>query len=99
MEMFRGRRLMNITRILCPTDFSEASAHAIDMAAMIAGWYSARIAALHVVNAPVVVPEFGIATGGSIDEARLNALRTTTVAGLSAASAAGVGVDVFVDAG
>jgi hypothetical protein len=37
---------MNIARILCPTDFSDASAHAIDLATMIAGWYKARIAGI-----------------------------------------------------
>ena len=30
---------MRIEHILCPTDFSEASAHAVDQAVVIAGWY------------------------------------------------------------
>ena len=33
------RPVMTITRILCPTDFSEASAHAIKLAITIARWY------------------------------------------------------------
>src|SRR5262245_20702601 len=41
---------MNITRILCPTDFSETSAHATDLAIVVAGFFRARIAALHVLN-------------------------------------------------
>jgi nucleotide-binding universal stress UspA family protein len=90
---------MNIARILCPTDFSEASTHAVDLAVTIATVYKARIAALHVVAAGVVVPEFGLATVDSIDEPGLSALRATTEAGLSAAVGAGVGVDVFVDVG
>jgi len=90
---------MNITHILCPTDFSEASSHAADLAVTMASAYKARIAALHVVDASVVVPEFGLATVGSIDEAGLRALRARTEAGLSAASRAGIRVDVFVEVG
>jgi nucleotide-binding universal stress UspA family protein len=40
--------MLAISRILCPIDFSEASQHALDHAVMIAGWYRARITALHV---------------------------------------------------
>jgi nucleotide-binding universal stress UspA family protein len=90
---------MNITRILCPTDFSEASDHAVDLAVTIASLYKARVAAVHVVDVGVFVPEFGLATGGPIDEAGLSALRATTEAGLSAAVRSGVGVEVFVDVG
>jgi nucleotide-binding universal stress UspA family protein len=35
---------MKIERILCPADFSDASAHAIEQAIAIAGWYQARVA-------------------------------------------------------
>jgi nucleotide-binding universal stress UspA family protein len=90
---------MNIAHILCPTDFSDTSAHAIELAVMIGGWYNARIAAVHVVDAGAAVPGVGISTGGIIDEAGLDELRTTTAARFAAASAAGVGVDVFVDVG
>ncbi len=38
---------MNIRSILCPTDFSDASQHALDHAVAIAGWYSAKVVALH----------------------------------------------------
>jgi nucleotide-binding universal stress UspA family protein len=38
---------MNIRSILCPTDFSDASRHALDHAVAIAKWYSARIIVLH----------------------------------------------------
>jgi nucleotide-binding universal stress UspA family protein len=53
-----------IRRILCPTDFSDASRHALDHAVMLAGWYRARITALHVrhpaflVEPPVLLNEF-----------------------------------------
>ena len=39
---------MDIRTILCPTDFSDASRHALDHAIAIAQWYSARIVVLHV---------------------------------------------------
>jgi nucleotide-binding universal stress UspA family protein len=90
---------MDIARILCPTDFSEASTHAVDLAVTMASRYKARIAAVHVVDAGVVVPEFGLSTVASIDEAGLSALRRKTEAELSAASRAGIGIDVFVDVG
>ena len=45
-----------ITRILCPVDFSDASQHALEHAAVIAGWYGARVTALHVVT-PVYLVE------------------------------------------
>jgi nucleotide-binding universal stress UspA family protein len=86
---------MNIARILCPTDFSDTSAHAADLATMMAGWYKARIAALHVVSAAVVVPEFSL-PDGSVDEV---VLRTGLAARFSRASRAGVGVDVFLEVG
>jgi nucleotide-binding universal stress UspA family protein len=38
---------MSIPSILWPTDFSDDSRHALDHAAAIARWYSARIVALH----------------------------------------------------
>ncbi len=40
---------MDIRHILCPTDRSEASAHAVDQAVVIAGWHKARTTALHVI--------------------------------------------------
>jgi nucleotide-binding universal stress UspA family protein len=45
----------NIRRILCPLDFSDASDHAFEHALALAGWYGARVSALHVI-APVTVP-------------------------------------------
>ena len=53
--------MANIARILCPTDFSDASAHAVDLTTMIASRYKARIAALHVVSAAGALPEFSLA--------------------------------------
>jgi nucleotide-binding universal stress UspA family protein len=90
---------MNIARILCPTDFSDASAHAVDLAALIAGWYKARIAALHVVSAAAVLPEFSLSPSGSVDEDALRALRTATAGRFAHAAGGGIAVDVLVDVG
>lgn len=40
--------MLDIRRILCPVDFSDASRHALDHAVVIAGWYGASLTALHV---------------------------------------------------
>jgi nucleotide-binding universal stress UspA family protein len=47
--------MREITRILCPLDFSDVSRLAIDHAVLLAHWYDAKITALHACN-PVVVP-------------------------------------------
>lgn len=41
--------MVEFTHILCPVDFSDASARALKHAAVLAGWYSARLTVLHVV--------------------------------------------------
>ena len=38
--------MIEITRILCPIDFSEFSRHALDHAVAIARWYDARLTVL-----------------------------------------------------
>ena len=47
--------MVEIRRILCPVDFSEASRHALRHAVAIAGWYGSQMTALHVYN-PVFLP-------------------------------------------
>ena len=42
--------MLEIRQILCPIDFSEVSRHALDHARVFAGWYRARVTALHVRN-------------------------------------------------
>jgi nucleotide-binding universal stress UspA family protein len=88
---------MTIARISCPTDFSDASAHAIDLAVAMARWYNARIAAIHVIDAGVSVPEKGISS--SHNEADLSAIRARMASSFSSAANAGVEVDLFVEAG
>jgi nucleotide-binding universal stress UspA family protein len=48
--------MLDIRRILCPVDFSDASRHALEHAAVIAGWYGARVTALYV-SPPIYLVE------------------------------------------
>jgi nucleotide-binding universal stress UspA family protein len=61
---------MDIRTILCPTDFSDTSKHALDHAVAIAQWYSARIVMLHVHHpvATVVQALVGAAGGEMLDD-------------------------------
>jgi nucleotide-binding universal stress UspA family protein len=47
---------VELRRILCPVDFSEASRHALEHALVLAKWYEAPITALHVIYAPRFQP-------------------------------------------
>lgn len=42
--------MIEMKRILCPVDFSDASRHALDHAAAFARWYGATLSVLHVVE-------------------------------------------------
>jgi nucleotide-binding universal stress UspA family protein len=56
--------MIEIRSILCPTDFSEFSRHALDHALAIAKWYHSKITLLHVCSiapGPVYSPGIGIA--------------------------------------
>ena len=88
----------SITRILCPTDFSEASTHAVDLAVVLAGACRARIEAMHVA-APTGGPDAGTPSGISPADAEFDALFARTAARFSTASRAGIELDVFVDRG
>ncbi|MGC4081057.1 MAG: universal stress protein [Vicinamibacterales bacterium] len=67
--------MLEIRRILCPVDFSDASRHALDYAVMIAGWYRARITALHIrhpaflVEPPVLFAEMGDTPAATLEDA------------------------------
>lgn len=92
-----------ISRILCPVDFSEPSRHAIDHAVVIAGWYKAPIAALHVYN-PVPPPVGGFDTAGYEprtvpDPQAVNELRDAVRQSFASAVAAGVEVQTLIDHG
>lgn len=93
---------MDIKRILCPTDFSDTSAHAIDQAVVIAGWYKARIAALHVLSPILLTAPALVAMAGRsepVEETDIEWLRTEMTARFGAATSAGIGLDLLIDIG
>ena len=95
--------MVEIRRILCPIDFSEASRHALEHAVVLAKWYESRITALHVIHAPIFPPPpmlvagFAEATVPAVPnhQAREEEVR----AWLEPARRVGVKTDVIVDEG
>jgi nucleotide-binding universal stress UspA family protein len=80
---------VEIRRILCPSDFSESSAHAIEQALSLATHYHSSIAALHVVD------PFGLSNdAGLIDTQRRRIERA-----FEPAIAVGIQVDITVEVG
>jgi nucleotide-binding universal stress UspA family protein len=62
--------MADITRVLCPIDFSEASKHAVKHAEAIAEWYGAPVAVLHLLTpVPEMVPALELATVGAAEYA------------------------------
>ena len=49
--------MMEIGKILCPTDFSNFSERALDHALALAKWYGAEVSALHVIPKVLMPPE------------------------------------------
>jgi len=91
--------MREITRILCPVDFSDASAHAADQAIALAGWCSARITALHVFT-PIFAPIPGLPSlEQRASDAELARVRDHVAECFAAAAAAHVRVDILVDVG
>jgi nucleotide-binding universal stress UspA family protein len=91
---------MNVKRILCPLDFSDASTHALEQAARLARWYGAGLTVLHV--RPTVVPHPDISPEGHMAPwlvAELETLRHRVTAACADAVAAGVPVDAMASAG
>jgi len=80
---------MNLTHILCPTDFSETSAHAAEHAAALAGYYNASILALHVV-API---------DPAVDAGSLDGLLEQTAAVFEKVTKTGIKLEAAVDVG
>lgn len=88
---------MNLRRILCPVDFSEASKHAIDQAVVMAGFYKSRVTALHVLSPlTFAVPGLPSSSDEVSEQARLRRLTTEEFA---AATARGIELDVLIDVG
>ncbi|MFN7914795.1 MAG: universal stress protein [Vicinamibacterales bacterium] len=88
--------MLEIRRILCPVDFSDASQHALDHAVMIAGWYRARITALHVrhpaflVEPPILFTDMGGGPAATLEDAESRLHHW-----LSPVRAAGIACDVM----
>jgi nucleotide-binding universal stress UspA family protein len=90
---------LQFQRILCPIDFSDASAHVIDQATAIAGYYRARILALHVYN-PVFAPIPTLPPPAErVAQTEIERLQQRTQACFRTAIDAGIDVDVAVDIG
>lgn len=93
---------MTINRILCPIDFSETSAHALEQAVAVAQWYKAHLTVLHVY--PAVNRAYGAAITdesamqGPAPTELLTAREHATKA-CAPAVAAGVAHEVVVTAG
>lgn len=58
--------MIEIRRILCPVDFSDASQHALDHAAALAKWYDSQVAVLHVLHSPVLPESPAIVGAGAL---------------------------------
>ncbi len=50
--------MIEINRILCPTDFSEFSSRALDHALVLARWYHSEISVVHVLPQVLMHPEY-----------------------------------------
>ena len=74
---------MRITHIMCPTDYSEAAADALEHAVAVAGCYKARVTVLHVGAAPPAQSEMA-------------RLRKETAAAREMAEAAGASLEIAV---
>ena len=100
----REIHMLEIQRILCPIDFSDASRHALAHAVGIGQWYGARITALNVgspmmilLSPPVLFTEFSgeVLPGNTNRQALEDRVRDW----LSPARSAGLQTDIIVDEG
>jgi nucleotide-binding universal stress UspA family protein len=95
--------MVEIRRILCPTDFSDESRHALTHAIAIAGWYGAEVTALHIGNPMVVlstiVPVPASMTHDPPHSTNRRRLETQVRNWLSPATAVAVPTSVAVDEG
>ncbi|PYR52148.1 MAG: hypothetical protein DMF89_03580 [Acidobacteria bacterium] len=93
--------MLEIRQILCPIDFSEVSRHALDHARVFAGWYRARVTALHVrnpaflQNPPLLFAE--APPGGGTAETDREYLEGQLRDWVGSLKTAGIETDVLVD--
>ena len=91
---------MDIRRILCPIDFSDASAHALHQAGPLARWYGAPLTVLHV--RPTVTPHPDMPASGPVApwlRAELDDLRQRVTETCHDLTASGVAVETMATAG
>jgi nucleotide-binding universal stress UspA family protein len=102
-ETWKNHVMVEIQRILCPTDFSATSRRALEHAVAIARWYGSRITALHVIHAPAVphppilVEGFAVAAAAAVPNHK--AREEELQAWLEPAHRAHLKTDVIVDEG
>jgi CPA2 family monovalent cation:H+ antiporter-2 len=94
--------MIEIHRILCPVDFSDASRHALEHAVALARWYQSEITALHVVHVPLfpqppIFAAFADTAGNML--ANHDAAEALLQTWLEPARQAGVTTQVKVDEG
>ena len=93
---------MTLAHILCPVDFSEVSAHALEQATVVAGWYHAKITVLFVYTPtlPMVSESFGVSMPADrVEPAQIRRLQETARSFAGPAIEANRQVDVIVDIG
>jgi nucleotide-binding universal stress UspA family protein len=95
--------MIEIRRILCPIDFSEASRHALEHAVALAKWYESPITALHVTYVPLF-PQPPILVAGFAEAAppavpNHKAREEELEAWLEPAHRVGIKTDAIVDDG
>jgi nucleotide-binding universal stress UspA family protein len=87
--------MLEIRRILCPVDFSDASRHALDHAVMIAGWYRARIVALHVRHPAFLIEPPILFAEPAVQVDTIDDVETRLQQWVSPVRAAGIDCDVL----
>lgn len=95
--------MLEIRRILCPIDFSDASRHALAHAVLIGQWYGSHITALHV-GSPMILPTPPVLfseSPGQVLPGKTNRqeVEDHVLEWLSPARSAGLHSDVIIDEG
>jgi len=88
--------MASIKSVVCPIDFSEGSAHALEQAVAVASWYNARLTALHVYSPLLPVPGLPV---DHAPESELQPVRHEATAFVESVLPRGTVVDVVVECG
>ena len=93
--------MVDIPRILCPVDFSDASRHALEHAVPIARWYHSHITALYVIQPEMVLPPPMLFTDfAAMDEVTAHvAIEARLRRWLGDAERHGLGTDILIEDG